>query len=175
MQSDKRLLAWGIQLWFADINIYIYIYNDTHSHACWYVFVEFSQQGFVLQEEDLLPLAERDNLHRPIPDYLNANFRHIMDNEVQRRVGPTGTTSLLQCKDMYIHLVNFCRQSSIPLDFSYYIGITFWWELALFDLSYTMYLSMYLCINHSVANFCRFQIYVNCGYGTGKCELSGNI
>ena len=72
----------------------------------------FSQQGFAIENEDLLSLADKHQLHQPIPDYLSGHFRLVLDNEVERSFGSlTLTRNLRQCKDLFTHLVQFCRWS----------------------------------------------------------------
>ena len=74
--------------------------------------IGFSQQGVALDNEDLLSLANMHQLNLPIPDYLSEHFRQVLDIEVVRIFGPgIFSKNLRYCRDIYIHLVNFCRHS----------------------------------------------------------------
>jgi hypothetical protein len=75
----------------------------------------FTQKGFPIDDQALLPLAAEHGLHRIISDYLSANFRDVMDEEIRRSAVDLGALNVQQRKEMYIHLVNFCTHSGIHL------------------------------------------------------------
>jgi hypothetical protein len=68
-------------------------------------------QGFPLINEDLVAVEERHNLQLAIPDYLTADFRQTLDEEIRKCAASLHSLNVEESKDMYIHLVNYCRQS----------------------------------------------------------------
>ncbi len=52
-------------------------------------------------------MEERHNLQHAIPDYLTAEFRQTLDEEIRKCAASLHSLNVEESKDMYIHLVNY--------------------------------------------------------------------
>ncbi|CAB4018976.1 Hypothetical predicted protein, partial [Paramuricea clavata] len=59
----------------------------------------FTQKGFPIDDQALLPLAAEHELHRIIPDYLSANFLDVMNEEIRRSAVDLGPLNIQQRKE----------------------------------------------------------------------------
>jgi hypothetical protein len=76
-----------------------------------FFFVGFCQQGFQIRDDELTPLVERIGLDSPIPSYISQEFRQYLDQQVTAFIGTTEMSNVLQCREVYLHLINACSEN----------------------------------------------------------------